>query len=137
MWEQDRESTGIDVRVRMVFRERWRRILILEGKVEATLIYEGMGSGERVYLDGRLWAQTSIWSWRIVYPWVEFQLPTLDGDELRARIDVSASFAPWRFGITDFRFAVGGQTLFEEHRREYWFLDDSGRVSDEPYEPDT
>jgi hypothetical protein len=125
-----------DVQVRLVFRERWRRILILGGEVELTLIYEGSGCGERVYLDGKLWARTSIWSWKIVYPWVEFPLPTTTGDDLPARMDVSASFAPWRFGITDFRFSIAGEELYEERGNEYWFRDDSGRVTNEPYEPD-
>jgi hypothetical protein len=127
-----------DVQVRLVYRERWRRILVLAGDVDSTLIYCGMGAGERVYCDGRLWARTPTWSWsmKIVYPWVEFLLPTSNGDDLHAKIDVSASFAPWRFGITDFRFSIAGEMLYDERDREYWFRDDSGRVTNEPYEPD-
>jgi hypothetical protein len=133
----DGQSSDFDVQVRLVHIERWRRILILDGEVDATLIYDSRGNGERVFLNGELWARTSIWSWQIVYPWVEFPLPTTSDDNLWARIDVSASFWPWQFGITDFRFSVAGVMLYDARDREYWFHDDSGHVTWEPYEPDT
>ena len=125
-----------DVRVRTVHRERWRRTLILSGEVEGVLSYEGMGSGERVYFDGRLWATTSLWSCRTVYPFVEFDLPG-ERDEIPSRIDVAASLLPWKLGITRFKLSVDGTLLYEEEGSDYSFLDRSGRVSDEPYEEDT
>ena len=97
--------SAVNVQVRVVYRERWQRTLVLTGDVDATLMYCGMGSGERVFLDGRLWACSSIWSWQIVYPFIEFDLPGRAGD-VPARIDVAASFLPWRFGITRFRLTV-------------------------------
>jgi hypothetical protein len=135
----DRYEAGpptVDARVRVVYRERWRRTLVLTGDMDATVTYSGMGSGERVFLNGRLWAQTSIWSWQIVYPFVEFDLPARDRD-VPARIDVRASLLPWRFGITRFGFSIAGCVLYdEEGRRDVWFRDDSGFVTDEPYEED-
>ena len=124
-----------DIRVRTVHRERWRRTLVLTGEVEGVLAYEGMGNGERVYFDGRLWATTSVWSWRIVYPCVEFDLPG-ERDEIPARIDVSASMLPWKLGITRFKLSVDGTLLYEEEGSDVWFLDRSGVVSEEPYEED-
>jgi hypothetical protein len=123
------------VRVRTVYRERWRRVLILSGEVDATLTYNGMGNGERVYLNGRLWAETSIWTWKTVYPFAEFDLPGRD-DDIPARIDVAASFLPWKFGITRFRLTVDGIVLYDEKRGDVWFRDGRGRVTDEPYEED-
>jgi hypothetical protein len=134
----DRYEPGtptVDARVRVVYRERWRRTLVLSGDVDATVTYCGMGSGERVFLNGRLWAQTSIWSMQIVYPFVEFDLPAYDRD-VPARIDVKASFLPWRFGITQFQFSIAGSVYYDEKGRDVWFRDDSGFVTDETYEED-
>jgi hypothetical protein len=134
----DRYEAGpptVDVQVRVVYRERWRRTLVLTGDVDATITYCGMGSGERVFLDGRLRAQTSIWCLQIVYPFVEFDLPARDRD-VPARIDVKASFLPWRFGITRFQFSIAGAVFYDEDARAAWFRDDSGFVTDEPYEED-
>ena len=39
-----------DVRVRIVYREWWRRILVLSGTIDATVTYNGMGNGETVFL---------------------------------------------------------------------------------------
>ena len=127
--------SAVNVQVRVVYRERWQRTLVLTGDVDATLMYCGMGSGERVFLDGRLWACSSIWSWQIVYPFIEFGLPGRAGD-VPARIDVAASFLPWRFGITRFRLTVDGSVLYDEVGRDAWFRDDCGVVTDEPYEED-
>lgn len=135
MKETNGDARSFDIQVRLVYRERWRRILVLSGESEATLVYSSMGSGEQVYLNGKFWAQSSIWSWQVVYPFIEFQLPTAD-DDVPARIDVTASFMPWKFGINRFRFSVGGQILYDENRGEYWFHNDCGRVTDEPFEPD-
>src|SRR5689334_22745592 len=79
-----------DVQVRVVYRERWTRTLVLTGKAEAVIRYNAMGHGEQVHLDGKLWARTSAWCWQVVYPWSEFPLPGRSGN-LRARIDVAAS----------------------------------------------
>lgn len=135
MDETGDDAVQFDFQLRLIHRERWRRILVLTGEIEATLIYDSRGSGEQVYLDDKLWARSSIWSWHIVYPFIEFQLPT-GQDDLRARIDVAASFLPWKFGITSFRFSVAGQMLYDENRCEYRFRDDCGRVTDEAFESD-
>jgi hypothetical protein len=131
------EPPNFDVQVRLVHREHWRRIPILTGEVDATLIYNAMEHGERVYLDGRCIAQSSVWSWRTVYPWIEFRLPTDKDDTLAARIDVAATLIPWRMRITYFRLSIEGKMLYDELDGEYWFHDDSGRVTNEPYEPNT
>jgi hypothetical protein len=135
MDEPNDVTVPFDIQVRLVYRERWRRILVLSGECEATVIYDSRGSGERVYLDGKFWARSSIWSWQIVYPFIEFQLPTAQ-DDLLARIDVLASLLPWKFGINRFRFSIAGHVLYDENRGEYWFRDDCGRVTNEPFEPE-
>lgn len=123
------------VRVRVVHRSRWTRTLVLTGEVEANVAYKGIGSGERVYLDGKLWAETSVWCWQNVYPFVEFPLPGRNGD-VPARIDVAGSFLPWKFGITRFRFSVAGETLYQEAGGECRFGGEPGFVTDEPFEAD-
>jgi hypothetical protein len=128
-------TVPFDVQLRLVYLERWRRILVLSGESEATLIYDSRGSGERVFLNGKVCARSSIWSWQIVYPFIEFHLPTSQ-DDLLARIDVTASLFPWKFGINHFRFSIAGLMLYDENRGEYWFRDDCGRVTKEPFEPD-
>jgi hypothetical protein len=129
------DPAHFDILVRLVYRERCRRILILSGETDATLIYDPRGSGERVYLDGKLWAKASMWSWQIVYPFIEFQLPTGE-DHLLARIDVVASLLPWKFGINHFRFSIANRMLYDENRGDCRFWQDCGRVTDEPFEPD-
>jgi len=129
-------GSRFDVQVRTVYRESWRRILVLNGDVEGVLIYNAMGSGERVYWNGREWAKSSIWSWQIVYPFIEFELPAGE-DDVPARIDVGGSFfPPWRMGIKTFRFSVENEILYEERYDEYHFGRDWGIVTNEPYEED-
>lgn len=129
-------SSKLNVQVRTVYRESWRRILVLQGDIEGTLIYNAMGSGERVVWNGREWAKSSIWSWQIVYPFIEFELPVGDGDA-PARIDVFASFfPPWRMGIKTFRLSIDYEILFDERYGEYHFGGDWGVVTNEPYEDD-
>lgn len=126
----------VGVRVRTVHRARWERTLILSGEVDVVLTYTGMGHGERVLVDGKLWATTSVWSWAIVYPYVEFDLPGRR-DDIPARIDVTASILwPWKFGITRFRLTVDGSVLYDEIGADVWFRNDSGVVTNEPYEED-
>ena len=132
---EERAGRAADVQVRVVYRLRWERTLVLTGEVDGILRYEGLGNGERVYLDGKLWAQSSVWSWKTVYPYVEFDLPGRR-DDLPARIDVAASLWPWKLGISRFRLTVDGTVLYDEAGSDVWFRGDSGRVSDEPYAED-
>jgi len=127
----------IDARVRTVYREWWARTLIVSGEVEGAVRYEGMGHGERVYLDGSLCGRSSFWQWspKIVAPRIEFVLPTRRGD-LPALIEVAASFLPWRFGIYRFRLSVDDELLYDEDTGDVWFAGEPGLICDEPYEPD-
>jgi hypothetical protein len=134
----DRWAGGsVAVQVRTVYRSRWTRTLMLTGDVEAVLRYDGMGNGERVFLDDKLWARTPFWAWtlQIVYPFVEFDLPGRR-DDLPARLDVAASLWPWKLGIRRFRLTVDGTVLYDEVGSDVWFRDESGQVTDEPYEED-
>jgi hypothetical protein len=129
-------NSKFDVQVRTVYRERWRRILVLSGDVEGVLIYNAMGHGERVYWNGRQWAKSSTWSWQIVYPFMEFELPAGELDA-PVRIDVGASFfPPWKMGIKTFRFTIEYEMLYDERYDEYHFGRDWGIVTNEPYEDD-
>jgi hypothetical protein len=127
----------IDARVRTVYRERWSRILILSGEVEGVVRYEGMGHGERVYLDGVLCDRSSFWQWspKVVAPRIEFTLPRGRG-EVPALIEVAASFLPWRFGVYRFRLSVDEEKLYDEDSGDVWFAGGDGFVTDEPFEPD-
>jgi hypothetical protein len=121
--------------VRVVYRERWTRTLILSGDVEGVLRYEGMGYGERVYWNDVFRARSSFWTWQIVAPRIEFSLSGNDGD-LPALIEVAGTFAPWLFRITRFRFSVADDILYDEEGHDIWFAGGDGFVTDEPYEPD-
>jgi hypothetical protein len=123
--------------VRLVYRERWTRTLILSGDVRGVLRYEGMGYGERVYWNDVFRARASFWTWppAIVAPRIEFVLPGKEGD-LPALIEVAGTFAPWLFRITQFRFSVADDILYDEEGRDAWFAGGEGFVTDEPYEPD-
>jgi hypothetical protein len=127
----------VNASVRIVYRERWSRTLILSGEVEGVLRYEGMGYGERVYWNDAFRARSSFWSWppAIVAPRIEFSLPSKDGD-LPALIDVAGTFAPWLFRIMRFRLSVDEEILYDEEGRDTWFAGSEGLVTDEPYEPD-
>jgi hypothetical protein len=104
------------VRVRTVFRERWRRVLMLTGDVDASVTYDSMGWGERVFVDGEVRARTSGWAMPLVYPWVEFTLPGR-GINVPARIDVAAVIRPWTLWtvrITHFRLTVARTVVYDE-----------------------
>jgi hypothetical protein len=135
--EADR-ARGIDARVRIVYRERWSRTLLLTRGIEGVVRYEGMGYGERVYLDGVLRTRSPNWTWtmNVVAPRVIFTLPGNGGD-LPALIEVAASFLPWRFAICRFRLSVNDTVLYDEDTGDVWFGSEPGVVMDEPYEPDT
>ena len=127
----------IDARVRTVYREWWSRTLLLSGEVEGAVRYEGMGNGERVYVDGELRGRTSMWALKlkIVTPRVEFTIPGRQGD-VPALIEVAASYLPWKFGICRFRLSVDDEVLYDEDAGDVWFAGGPGFVTNDAYEPD-
>lgn len=102
----------IEVRVASVFRGWWKRRIALAGSIDAHIEYDPVGSGERVYVNGRLIVTTSVWGWSIVQPHIDFCLETFE-HAVPASIDVKASF--WRLLRTyAFRLTVAGKTVYEE-----------------------
>jgi hypothetical protein len=100
-----------DVRVASFDRGWWKRRLSLTGNIEASIEYDPIGAGERVFVNGSLVAQTSGMGWSFVQPHIDFHLEAL-GFAVPASIDVKASI--FFFRTYAFRLAVAGKTVYEE-----------------------
>jgi hypothetical protein len=93
-----------------------RRVLRLTGRVEATVHYDGQGTGyEAVYVDDALAATVpnmtlSPWPYRLM-PRIDFILRTQTGEAIPARIDVQAK--GWR-KLGGFRLCIGDEVVYAE-----------------------
>jgi len=101
----------VDVSVLSVDRGWWKRRISITGNIEAAIEYDPTGSGERVFVNGRLLVHTSVWGWAIVQPHIDFRLEAF-GFAVPASIDVKASL--WFLRTYAFRLAVAGKTIYED-----------------------
>ena len=100
----------LDLQVVSVIRGWWRRKIALTGTIEAEIEYDPRGQGERVYVNGRLVATTSVWVWENVAPHIDFFLDATDY-RVPASIDVKAIFLQF-LRTAEFRLTVADRVLY-------------------------
>lgn len=90
------------------------RTIVLEGLVDAEVRYDGMGFGERVYVNGRLAAKTRFFTHYLdnVTPHVDFSIDSPDG-RVDAALDVRASLFDL-LRITKFVLSISGCVVYAE-----------------------
>jgi hypothetical protein len=101
----------LDVRVADIH-GRWGRKILLKEQVNLCLEYQGWGTGERLYMNGHHIHTTDAFTWRLVFPYIDFNLP-IDEFYVPARIDVKASYLKL-FQISRFKLTVAGKVIYEE-----------------------
>jgi len=89
------------------------RRLVLGGSLAAELLYDPVGHGERVYIDGKLRAKTSGWNFfRSVAPHIQFTIPSQWG-LVPCQIHVAASLSNL-LRLTRFELYVAGKRIYQE-----------------------